>query len=110
MMTARHRSGQSVFFHGCLLGLLIAGLVLLASPEKAVAQGCAMCRTALTGEDPLSQGIFWSVLLLMSAPFVVAGSIGGWLFYQYRRAHSSPRRTASVLPLHSHHRRKEGEP
>lgn len=110
MTTTRHRTRKSVFFHGCLIALLVGGLVLLGSPEKAAAQGCAMCRTALAGDDPLSQGIFWSVLLLMSAPFVVAGSIGGWLFYQYRRAHSSPRRPASVLPLHPHHHRKEGEP
>jgi hypothetical protein len=69
-----------------------------------------MCRTALTGDDPLSQGIFWSVLLLMAAPFLVAGSIGGWLFYQYRRAQRPARHTAPVVPLHFLPEQKEGQP
>jgi hypothetical protein len=68
-------------------------------PRDALAQGCAMCRTALSGDDPLSQGIFWSVMVLMAAPFLVAGSIGGWLFYRYRRAQRTRHHTASILPL-----------
>jgi hypothetical protein len=69
-----------------------------------------MCRTALTGDDPLSEGIFWSVLLLMAAPFFVVGSIGGWLFYQYRRAQRPSRHIAPVVPLHFLPEQKEGQP
>jgi hypothetical protein len=79
--------------------------------RDALAQGCAMCRTALSGDDPLSQGIFWSVMLLMAAPFLVAGSIGGWLFYRYRRAQSTIPHTASILPLPtSFNEQKEDQP
>ncbi len=53
----------------------------------ALAQGCAMCRTALgPADDPLAQGFYWSVLLLISAPYTVAGVLGGWLVYRYRAA------------------------
>jgi hypothetical protein len=109
MVTARHCFGKFSCFD-LLFNLLAGGLLLLSSPQDATAQGCAMCRTVLVGDDPLAQGIFWSILLLMSAPFVVAGSIGGWLLYQYWRAQSPQRRAASIVPLHSHTHQKEGEP
>ena len=31
-------------------------------------------------------GFFWSALFLMVVPVAVAGLIGGWLYYAYRRA------------------------
>lgn len=30
-------------------------------------------------------GFFWSALFLMVVPVAVAGLIGGWLYYAYRR-------------------------
>ena len=46
-----------------------------------------MCRSVVQSpDDPLARGINLSVALLVSAPFAVAGSIGGWLAYTYRRA------------------------
>ena len=30
-------------------------------------------------------GFFWSALFLMVVPVAVAGVIGGWLYYAYRR-------------------------
>jgi hypothetical protein len=60
------------------------GLCLGALP--AVADACSVC----FGSSPEDQGYFWGILFLMAMPFLVAGSVGGWLFYQYRR----PRRAA----------------
>ncbi len=80
------------------LGLVwgLAGLF----PAQALAQGCAMCKTALSGsEDPLAVGIFWSVMLMMGMPFVLFASIGGWIFYTYRNANRSPHPPAEVLPF-----------
>jgi hypothetical protein len=54
--------------------------------SEALAQGCAMCRTALGGpEDPLSRGISISVLVLLSMPFAILATVGGWFFYMFRR-------------------------
>jgi hypothetical protein len=65
---------------GCLV---LLGAALLAAPGDVLAQGCAMCRTALGGaDDPLARGFYWSVLFLMSAPYIVAGSLGAWLAYR----------------------------
>jgi hypothetical protein len=45
-----------------------------------------MCRTAIeSADDPLARGINLSVALLVSAPFAIAGSIGGWLAWVWRR-------------------------
>ena len=59
---------------------------------EALAQ-CAMCSTALgSPEDPLTRGILWSALFLVSVPFALLGSIGGWLYLAYRRASPGVRR------------------
>ncbi len=69
-------------------------------PATVGAQGCAMCQTVMPrADEPLARGMFWSVLLLLSAPFVIGGMIGGWVFYQYRRARR-PQRSAAVFPFH----------
>ncbi len=45
-----------------------------------------MCQTVLPhADEPIARGMFWCVLLLLTAPFVVCAAIGGWLLYQYRR-------------------------
>jgi hypothetical protein len=63
-----------------------AAAVLLTGPDAPLAQGCSMCRTAIeSADDPLARGINLSVALLVSAPFAIAGSIGGWLAWVWRR-------------------------
>ena len=80
--------------------MLTVGMLMVIVPADVQAQGCAMCKTALAGvNDPLAQGIFWSVLLLISMPFLVVGSIGGWIFYTYRNTYRHQRPSASVVPF-----------
>jgi hypothetical protein len=65
------------------MALAITGgisVVMLGIPT--VAQACAVCIGA-SAED---QGYFWGVLFLMAMPFLLAGSIGGWIFFQHRRS------------------------
>jgi hypothetical protein len=69
-------------------------------PPAAIAQGCAMCQTVLPqASEPIARGMFWCVLILLTAPFAVCATIGGWLLYQYRRASRGQSFTASVSPL-----------
>ena len=67
--------------------LWVAGAVfLIFVPGEVLAQGCAMCKTALGGaDDPLSVGLNTSILFLMAMPFVLVSSVGAWLTYMYRR-------------------------
>jgi hypothetical protein len=85
-----HRSflGKAV-----LAAALAAAVLFLAAPE-AVAQGCAMCGTAVSSsKDPLAKGMFISILIMLAVPNLLLASIGGWLYYMYRRAALSGERT-----------------
>lgn len=69
----------------------LPAVLLAASPDHVLAQGCAMCRTALSGpQDPLAMGLNTSILFLMSMPFVLVASVGAWLTYMFRRARHRP--------------------
>lgn len=62
---------------------------LSASLWSELAYACAMCQAVLPrGDDPLARGLFWSVLILLTAPFVVTGVIGGWIYYHHRKSPS----------------------
>jgi predicted MFS family arabinose efflux permease len=62
----------------------------------ALAQGCAMCGTALK-DDPLGRAFGWSVLFLIAAPYSVVALLGGYIFYAYWRP--AARRRGSVIDL-----------
>ena len=62
--------------------LVLFGLFLVAIPD--ITQACSVCFT--DGDDAVSRAFNWSIAFLMAAPYLVVGSIGGCLFYLYRRA------------------------
>ncbi len=79
--------------------LLLAISVILAAPTQVLAQGCAMCQTALTNpNDPVTRGFNWSIGLLICAPYTVVAVAGGWLAYKYWRARAE-RPTPRVFRL-----------
>jgi hypothetical protein len=55
---------------------------LLLIPTDAFA--CATCVGFPWSKA--DHGIYWSALFLMGVPIVIAGLIGGWLYYHFRRA------------------------
>jgi hypothetical protein len=108
MNTTRHNPAVSLSQPGEIVALAL--WVLMGVSPEALAQVCAMCQTVMPqANDPLARGMFWSVLFLMAAPFVVGGSIGGWVVYRHWRARRTLRTAASVLPLHLAYVRKEGQ-
>ena len=66
-------------------------LAALVVPRVVLAQGCAMCGSAL-GDGSLGQAFNTSILFMMAAPYAIVGTVGGWLFYKYRTA-ARPRAT-----------------
>jgi len=51
--------------------------------SQAIAHACSVCLTG--ANDPTADAFNASVLFLMATPYAVVGSIGGGLFYAYRR-------------------------
>ena len=78
-----------------VLAALLASALLL--PTHVLAQGCAMCGTAFTKDDPVTRAFSWSVLFLIAMPYTVFGLAAGWLFLAHRRR--SGRRRADVIVL-----------
>jgi hypothetical protein len=62
----------------------LAGVLLAAMPD--IVRACSVCFT--DGDAAVSRAFNWSIAFLMAAPYLVIGSIGGSLFYLYRRAAS----------------------
>ena len=69
--------------------LLIVGVTVFALLIPAVAEACPSCKTI---DDPIVQGFKWSILFLMAMPYIVAGLIGGSVFYVYYRSHRADNR------------------
>ena len=68
-------------------------LVLLATfGLAAVASACPNCKNALADSDPAHQGMvagyFYSILFMMSVPFVLVGTFGSYAYFIVRRARS----------------------
>ncbi len=57
--------------------------VFLAAPVQSFA--CPSCKSAIEG-DPTGLAFYWSTLFLIGMPFLLVGSVGGWLFLVYGRA------------------------
>ena len=69
--------------------LLMVGIVILALLVPAVVEACPSCKTI---DDPIVQGFKWSILFLMAMPYIVAGLIGGGIFFVYYRTHRTDNR------------------
>ena len=110
MRTLRHNSAVHLSRRAAIL-LLAVWVLTLFIPSDLLAQGCAMCQTVMPRlGDPMARGMFWSVLFLMTAPFAVVVSIGGWIVYRYQRVRRTQRTTAPVFPLKLAYVQKEGQP
>ena len=76
-------------------GLALAMVLLLGG----IAAACPTCKDAIAQNDPQHQamvrGYFYSILFMMSMPFIVVGTFGGMAYYTVKRARrDSPEREA----------------
>ena len=70
-------------------------LILVAVGAPAVASACPLCKEAKSDTDypggtaSLPKGFYYSILLMVSAPFAVVGGLGLKIFLARRRAASA---------------------
>ncbi|MGE3777284.1 MAG: hypothetical protein AB7F89_08880 [Pirellulaceae bacterium] len=67
---------------GVILALGLAMLFLVP-----IADACPNCRETLAGEpDGLARGFFWSILFMLSMPFLILGGLSSYFYWEVRRA------------------------
>ncbi len=70
--------------------LLVAAVVLSMS---ALATACPTCKEGIAGSDPnherMVAGYFYSILFMMSMPFLVLGTFGSFAYLSVRRARTA---------------------
>ena len=68
--------------------VLCLGLVLVCCIDQA--WGCPTCKDSIAQNDPAAAGIvrgyFWSILFMMSMPFLILTGLGSYFYWQIRRA------------------------
>ena len=77
------------------LGLL--GLWVMFMPNPATVHACSVCITGAS--DPTADAFNWSIFFLMFMPYLVVGSIAGWLFYRYRKSLAEREKSEADQPL-----------
>jgi len=71
-------------------------LVLAAAIAPAAASACPLCKEAKSDSDyaggtaSLPKGFYYSILLMVAAPFAVVGGLGLRIYMARRRALASP--------------------
>lgn len=77
----------------------VVALVLVAVTSEAWAQGCAMCKASLPGEeDPISQGFNNSIFMFLGVTYSLVVLGGGWIGFRYWRART-PRNEPGMFPF-----------
>ncbi len=70
--------------------MMFATALLVAVVLTGEAWACPTCKSAISGDDPVSvaraTGYFYSILFMMSMPFVIIGTFGGLAYFTIRKA------------------------
>jgi hypothetical protein len=78
------------------VGFVCAVLLFVVACDVAFA--CPNCRDALAGDPQhagLARGFFWSILFMVSMPFLILGGLGSYFYWEICRA----RRATAAAPV-----------
>ena len=81
------------------LVLFALAVLLFAVLDVSVVEACPTCKQALAGQAKygnLPQAYMWSIIFMMSMPFLLLGSFGGYMYLQVRRARQAASQPAMV--------------
>lgn len=83
----------------CLAFMIIAFVLCLAN----VVEACPTCKDGLTNshdQAKLIQGYFWSIVFMMSMPFLILFGLGGYFYYLVRtaQAQQAAQRSVAAMP------------
>ena len=67
----------------------IIAIVVLVGSLSSVVTACPSCKQSLaeaTNNPNLVRGYAWSIMFMMSAPFLILAGLGSYFYYEIRRA------------------------
>ena len=80
-----------------IVGAIVVVLLLLIA---SVAAACPTCKEGLAQNDPqgqaLAAGYYYSILFMMSTPYIVLGTFGSFAYLSIRRARENAAFLAAV--------------
>lgn len=95
-MKAIYHQFEPAIFRWVVAAIVLALVLLIAS----VAAACPTCKEGLAQNDPhgraIAAGFYYSILFMMSVPYIVLGTVGSLAYLSIRRA----RRNGEVLAAH----------
>ena len=85
-MKALYHQFEPVIMRWFVAAIVLALVLLLAS----VAAACPTCKEGLVQNDPhgrsIAAGFYYSILFMMSMPYIVLGTFGSLAYLSIRRA------------------------
>jgi hypothetical protein len=80
---------------------LLIGVLALVLVMETLAAACPSCKESLASSDPqrenLVRGYFYSILFMLSMPFLIFTSLCGYFYYEVCKARRLKRTTAPQL-------------
>ena len=84
----------------CRRSLVVLASVLLLAVMTDVAISCPTCSDAIAANDPaqagLVRGYFWSILFMMSMPFLILASLSTYFYLLVRAARNEASKAVSI--------------
>jgi hypothetical protein len=98
-MKAVYQHFEPVIVRWIVAAIVIALVLMIAS----VAAACPTCKDGIAQNDPHGQsmaaGYFYSILFMLSMPYIILGSVGSYFYISIRRARQEQLEASSGAEL-----------
>lgn len=85
--------------------LVLAGVVVLLLAMESLAVACPTCKDTIEANDParanLVRGYFYSILFMLSMPFLIFTSLCGYFYYEVCKARRLKQRVGASIATQS---------
>lgn len=86
----------------CRRSLVVLTALLLLAATADVTVACPTCSDSIAANDPTQAGIvrgyFWSILFMMSMPFLILASLSTYFYLLVRAARKAASKTVPIDP------------
>ncbi len=72
----------------CRQLLRLGRFVFMLLLSCSVTHACPTCKEGLANSSNLIDGYGWSIIFMMSMPFLIFGGISGYFYYEICKAHN----------------------